>query len=158
MAHAPDVPYPARVPAPVRSVASVVPVPVRCLADRAAVPDCERLDAYRVAVEFQILAASIGSGHRLGALRDQLDRASVSVVLNIAEGSGRFAPAEKAYFYLIAHGSAMECLAALSLLSARSLLSPALYRRSRSLLTRVVAMLTRLAAAMQSVPRGRARP
>ena len=50
------------------------------------VPDCERLDVYRVAFEFQVLAASIGAGRRLGALRDQLDRASVSVVLNIAEG------------------------------------------------------------------------
>ena len=75
------------------------------------------LDAYRVAVDFQLLAASICSGRRLGALRDQLDRASVSVVLNIAEGSGRFGPADKAHFYLIARGSAMECLAALSLLA-----------------------------------------
>jgi len=97
-----------------------------------------------------LLAASICSGRRLGALRDQLDRASISIVLNIAEGSGRFAPADKAHFYLIARGSAMECLAALSLMSARSLVSPDLDRRSRSLLTRVVAMLTRLAAAMQA--------
>ena len=79
---------------------------------------------YRVAVEFQLLAASIVAGRRLGALRDQLDRASVSIVLNVAEGSGRFAPADKAHFYLIARGSAMECLAALSLLYARSLVSP----------------------------------
>jgi four helix bundle protein len=113
-------------------------------------PDCERLDAYRVAVEFQLLAASMGSGRKLGALRDQLDRASVSIVLNIAEGSGRFAPADKAHFYLIARGSAMECLAAVSLLQARSLGVPELCRRSRSLLTRIVAMLTRLSTAMQA--------
>jgi four helix bundle protein len=69
---------------------------------------------------------------------------------NIAEGSGRFAPADKAHFYLIARGSAMECLAALSLMSARSLVTPELYRRCRSLLMRVVAMLTRLAASMQA--------
>jgi four helix bundle protein len=104
---------------------------------------------FRVAVEFQLLAASIGSGRRLGALRDQLDRASVSIVLNVAEGSGRFAPADKAHFYLIARGSATECLAALSLLQGRSLVRPDVYRRSRSLLMRIVAMLTRLAAAMQ---------
>jgi four helix bundle protein len=63
---------------------------------------------------------------------------------NIAEGSGRFAPADKAHFYLIARGSAMECLAAVSLLQARSLGVPELCRRSRSLRTRIVAMLTRL--------------
>jgi four helix bundle protein len=131
------VPDPASVPDPVRRPSAVK-------------PDCERLDAYRVAVEFQLLAASIGSGRRLGALRDQLDRASVSIVLNIAEGSGRFAPADKAHFYLIARGSAMECLAAVSLLQARSLAAPELCRRSRSLLTRIVAMLTRLSTAMQA--------
>jgi four helix bundle protein len=139
---------------PVRDGSSLVPVrgqgsdvPVR--GRRADVPDCERLDAYRVAIEFQLIAATIGAGRRLGSLRDQLDRASVSVVLNIAEGSGRFSPAEKAHFYLIARGSAMECLGALTLLQARSLVSPDLHRRARALLTRVVAMLTRLAASMQ---------
>jgi hypothetical protein len=43
----------------------------------------------------------------------------------------------------------MECLAAVSLIEARSLISPDLLRRSRGLLTRIVAMLTRLAVAMQ---------
>jgi four helix bundle protein len=105
---------------------------------------------YCVAVEFQLLASSVCSTRRLGALRDQLDRASVSIVLNIAEGSGRFAPAEKAHFYLIARGSALECLAALSLMDARSLVSKPNCRRSRSRLTRIVAMLTRLAATMQA--------
>jgi four helix bundle protein len=139
------VPGPA-VPVPVRRAPAGVPVPVRSQLT----PDCERLDVYRVAVEFQLLAASICCGRRLGALRDQLDRASVSIVLNVAEGSGRFAPADKAHFYLIARGSAMECLAALSLLSARSLVSPDVHRRSRALLTRIIAMLTRLSAAMQA--------
>ena len=124
------------------------PVPVRHYSSVAL--DCERLDVYRVAVEFQLLAASIAAGRRLGVLRDQLDRASVSIVLNIAEGSGRFAPADEAHFYLIARGSAMECLAALTLLDARSLVSPAAHRRARALLTRIVAMLTRLSAVMQA--------
>ena len=143
-------PVPATVPVPVRSAPAGVPVPVRGPSAVVSIPDCERLDVYRVAIEFQLLAASIGSGRRLGALRDQLDRASVSIVLNVAEGSGRFAPADKAHFYLIARGSAMECLAALSLLHARSLVSPDVHRRARALLTRIVAMLTRLSAAMQA--------
>jgi four helix bundle protein len=118
--------------------------------------DCERLEVYRVAVEFQTLAASIGASRRFGALRDQLDRASVSIVLNIAEGSGRFAPADKAHFYLIARGSAMECLAAITLLEARSLVAGSSHRAARALLGRILAMLTRLAAAMQE--RARSRP
>ncbi len=129
-----------------------VPDPTSCRVrhspDGSPLPDCERLDVYRVAVAFQLIAASIRSP-RLGALRGQLDRASVSIVLNIAEGSGRFSAAEKAHFYLIARGSAMECVAALTLMRARSLVAPDVYGRSRALLTRIVAMLTRLATAMQ---------
>jgi four helix bundle protein len=97
-----------------------------------------------------MLAASIASARRLGALRDQLDRASVSIVLDIAEGGGRFSPAEKAHFYRIARGSAMECFAALALISQRSLIGADPYRRGRALLERLIAMLTRLAASMQA--------
>jgi four helix bundle protein len=136
------------VPDPVRCRLSAVPVPVRERIGE--VLDCERLDVYRVAVEFQVLAASIGVERRLGALRSQLDRASVSIVLNIAEGAGRFAPADKAHFYLIARGSAMECLAAITLIEARSLVAPDLHRRGRTLLVRIIAMLTRLVVSMQN--------
>jgi four helix bundle protein len=135
---------------PVRRRPDGVPAPVRDPSAAQGIPDCERLDVYRVAVEFQLVAASISTGRRWGCLRDQLDRASVSIVLNVAEGSGRFAPAEKAHFYLIARGSAMECLAALALLSSRDLVPHDRYRRSRALLTRIVAMLTRLATSMQA--------
>jgi four helix bundle protein len=107
-------------------------------------PDCERLDVFHVAVEFQVLAATIAAGHKLGALRDQLDRASVSIVLNIAEGSAHFARGRKANDYAIARGSAMECLAVLNLLQARGVIAPDVYRRGRGLRTRVVSMLTRL--------------
>lgn len=113
-------------------------------ADPSVAVDCERLDVYKVAVEFQLLVSSICTARGLGSLRNQLERASVSVVLNIAEGAGRFAPAEKASFYSIAHGSAMESIAALSLLSARTLIQPAAYRNARALVTRVIAMLERL--------------
>ena len=108
--------------------------------------DCERLDCYRVAVEFQVLAASIGSGRRVGALRDQLDRASVSIVLNIAEGAGRRTPADKAHFFTIARGSATECAAVLELLVARGFLTSPAHRHGRGLLVRVIQMLTRLIA------------
>jgi four helix bundle protein len=90
------------------------------------------------------LAAELGSQRRIGALRDQLDRASVSIVLNIAEGVGRRTPADKAHFFVIARGSATECGAAFELLAARGLVTLQAYRRGRGLLVRVVQMLTRL--------------
>lgn len=48
--------------------------------------DAEKLDVYRVAVEFQALAAHLIPRRGQSALRDQLERASVSIVLKIAEG------------------------------------------------------------------------
>ena len=46
-------------------------------------------------------------------LRDQLLRASSSIVLNIAEGAGKTTPKEQARFYGISLGSLRECEAIL---------------------------------------------
>jgi four helix bundle protein len=48
-------------------------------------------------------------------LRDQLSRASLSIVLNIAEGTGKPSVAEKRRFYAIAFGSLRETQAILRL-------------------------------------------
>ena len=50
-------------------------------------------------------------------LRDQLLRASSSVVLNLAEGSGRFSVKDQKRFYRIALGSVREVEAILDLQS-----------------------------------------
>ena len=109
--------------------------------------DAERLDVYRVAVEAQVAAATLVlAEHRI--LRDQLERASVSVVLNICEGAGRRSRKDKRRHYAIARGSAMESAAALDLVIARQLAPEADARRTRYLYVRVVQMLTRLDAAL----------
>jgi four helix bundle protein len=109
--------------------------------------DAEKLDCYRVAVEFQALAGRLVPRRHQATLRDQLERASVSIVLNIAEGAGRVAAPDKARFYAMARGSATEC-AVLDLLWARGLVDARLRSRARSLLVRIVQMLTRLNARM----------
>ena len=110
--------------------------------------DLNRLDVYVAALEFQRLATRLLGHRRLGALRDQLDRASVSIVLNIAEGAGRFAPADKARHYVIARGSALECRAIVDLLEARGVGSACDMRNATGLLERITAMLTRLSSRM----------
>jgi four helix bundle protein len=105
--------------------------------------DAERLDCYRVAIEFQALAATLLPRRGYAALRDQLERASVSIPLNIAEAMGRFSSAERAHFFSIARGSATECAAIVDILVSRGVDAGAC-RHARGLLLRLVQMLTKL--------------
>jgi four helix bundle protein len=108
--------------------------------------DPERLDCYRVALEFNVLVARlVPRGHR--DIRDQLTRASLSVSANLAEGCGRRAPADKAHFYAIARGSAMECAAIVDVVRSLGLAPIATCKEARWLLVRIVQMLTKLEAA-----------
>jgi hypothetical protein len=60
--------------------------------------DAERLEVYQVALAFQRLVPGFIPRRGCAALRDQLDRASASIALNIAEGCGRWARPDKAHF------------------------------------------------------------
>lgn len=112
--------------------------------------DAERLDVYHVALEFHALAGALPLGRGLRELRDQLDRASTSIVLNTAEAAGRRGPADRARFFAMARGSATECAAILDIVRARSLASVAVTSRGRSLLVRIVQMLTRLCQKLEA--------
>ena len=108
--------------------------------------DFEKLDCHQVALQFNALAARlIPRGHR--ELRDQLTRASLSTVLNIAESAGRSSRADKARFFAIARGSAMECAAIVDLLLSSGIASIGICREARQLLVRIIQMLTKLVAA-----------
>lgn len=48
--------------------------------------------------------------------RDQLLRASLSIQLNLAEGTGRFTRRDKRNFYIISRSSVFECVAILDVL------------------------------------------
>lgn len=71
--------------------------------------DPHRLEVYAVALEFHARAAGLVPKHGQAHVRDQLARASLSIILNIAEGAGRFSWPDKGRFYTIARGSACEC-------------------------------------------------
>jgi four helix bundle protein len=65
-------------------------------------------------IEFKVLSTK----ELNKSIKDQLQRASQSIVLNIAEGSSRFSPADRKNFFVIARGSAFECSAALDIIEA----------------------------------------
>jgi four helix bundle protein len=109
--------------------------------------DAEKLDVYRVALDAQAQASALAPEDRR-VLRDQLERASLSVVLNIAEGAGRRSRKDKARHYAIARGSAMECAAAVDVIAKRNLADLNACASTRALYVRVVQMLTKLDAAL----------
>ncbi len=58
------------------------------------------------------------------AVHNQLDRASTSIPLNIAEGTGKFTAPDRCRYYDSARGSALECAACLDVLVAKRVLQP----------------------------------
>ena len=81
-------------------------------------------------------------------LEDQARRALMSIVLNVAEGAGKFASSrrEQARYYSMARGSTTELLGCLDLCDAWELLDAEIAASARHKLDRIAAMLCRLIA------------
>jgi four helix bundle protein len=105
--------------------------------------DAAKLHCYQVALELHAQCSVLVSMLNR-VVRDQLERASLSVILNTAEAGGRRSRRDKARFYAIARGSATEVAALLDVLERRRLASPAAIVTARRLAIRVVQMLTRV--------------
>ena len=104
--------------------------------------DHEKLEVYREAIAFVAwLSAILEETMRVGEVKDQLDRASTSMPLNIAEGNGKYSPKDRCRFFDIAHGSALECAAGLDILVAKAKLTPDQIRPGKESLQRIVRML-----------------
>ena len=104
--------------------------------------DHEKLDVYREAIAFCAWAGDLlNSISAKAAAKDQLDRASTSIPLNIAEGNGKFSAKDRARFLEIARGSALECAAALDVLAARKLAELEHIESAKENLVRIVQML-----------------
>lgn len=107
--------------------------------------DHEKLEVYRESLAFVgWLSELFDATPRIGDVRDQLDRASTSVTLNIAEGNGKYAPKDRCRFFDFAHGSALECAAGLDTLVAKKKLTAEQVRPGKERLQRIVRMLVGL--------------
>lgn len=112
----------------------------------------EKLSVYHKSLDFSSLVAVLAKSWPQGKayLLDQLLRASTSIVLNIAEGAGEFAPKEKARFYRYALRSATECAAILDVGIRHEALTEEDRVNGRAVLIELVAMLTRLSGNLAS--------
>ncbi len=82
--------------------------------------DFEKLIVYQKAKEFNRRINEDVLSHQSidRIVRDQLRRASLSIVLNIAEGCSRFSKADRKNYFVISRGSTFESVAILDVLSA----------------------------------------
>ena len=104
--------------------------------------DHEKLDVYREAISFCAWVGEfLNTISVKAAAKDQLDRASTSIPLNIAERNGKFSGKDRARFLEIARGSALECAACLDVLVARKLAAPDQIEKAKESLARIVQMM-----------------
>ena len=115
--------------------------------DKDALLDHEKLDVYRIAVDFVILADAIVEHlpRGRGYMSDQLQRAALSIPLNIAEGAGEYSSEEKMRFYRMAKRSATECSAIVSVCHRLQLIEAERYAQAREFLIRLISMLIKMA-------------
>ena len=115
--------------------------------EKAVVLDHEKLDVYHVSVEFIVVADDVVEHLPRGRayLGDQLQRAALSILLNIAEGAGEYSSDEKARFYRMARRSATECAGVLDVCQRLRLIEEQHYVKGRELLIRLISMLVRMA-------------
>lgn len=104
--------------------------------------DHEKLDVYQESISFcGWVGELLNSINAKTAAKDQLDRASTSIPLNIAEGNGKFSDADRSRFLEIARGSALECAACLDVLVVRKYVSVDDIASSKEQLVRIINML-----------------
>ena len=107
----------------------------------------ENLEVYKKSLEF------VGEIHNFslplnplknGKLIDQLQRSSLSIPLNIAEGNGRMHMRDKRQFFYIARGSLLECIPTLRICLMIGLISEEKHNKIYALADEIGKMLNGL--------------
>ncbi|MEP7013982.1 MAG: four helix bundle protein [Verrucomicrobiota bacterium] len=114
--------------------------------------DHKKLEVYQASLEFIIWTVPLLSRLPASAsVRNQLDRASTSVPLNIAEGNGKFTSADRCRFFDIARGSALEAAACLDVIVAKGLAAISETEAGKTLIVKIVSLLFGLIRANSDV-------
>ena len=116
----------------------------------------ESLDAYKVALELVVwFGGFLDADDLSSSYAKRLDKGTTSLVLNIAEGNGRFSKADQTRFLDIAHTSAMRVAACLDVLVARQQVQSHQVEEGKRILATVVPLLLGLRRSLdESKPQG----
>lgn len=114
----------------------------------------ESLHVYQKAVDFAdlALAAAEQFPRGYGFLADQLNRASVSIAANLAEGNGRFTKSDRKHFFGIARGLIQECVPLLELAMRRKLIEIEVHEQLRQRLEELGKMISGLIKGLDKRP------
>jgi four helix bundle protein len=110
----------------------------------------EKLTVYQKAKLFDLTVLSFVYANSSidKVITNQLKRAALSIPLNIAEGTGRNTKADRRNFYVIARGSAFECVAIFDILKDRKNITTNIYndfyKKAEELSMMLFAMIKRL--------------
>ncbi len=104
--------------------------------------DFEKLEVYVKAKKFNKSVTQFLASSKVDkTTKDQLRRAAFSIMLNIAEGSGRFTKPDKRNFYVIARGSTFECVAIFDYLKDMEAIDETIFKQYYSFLEEMSKML-----------------
>jgi four helix bundle protein len=103
----------------------------------------KKLDVYRRSVSFveKVLELTENMPKGYSFLKDQFNRASTSIPLNIAEGNGRWHASERRNFFVIARGSCFECVPILEIMKAEKLVTDQEFKHYSDNLEEIAKML-----------------
>jgi four helix bundle protein len=107
--------------------------------------DHEKLRVYEEALAFASWTEIILERTKKSSpLHDQLDRARTSILLNIAEGNGRYTAPDRCRFFDMARGSVLECAACLDLFVIKNVIEQKESENGKAMLEKIISMLVGL--------------
>jgi four helix bundle protein len=117
----------------------------------------ENLDVYQKSIQFAEDISKSTDTFPKGTyyLIDQLNRAALSIPANIAEGNGRWHKNDKKQFFLIARGSANECVPILEICRRKGLVETTQHQQFKETLENLCKMLSGLIRSVDEIKGGK---
>lgn len=107
--------------------------------------DHEKLRVYQEALAFASWVETVlERAKKSNPVHDQLDRATTSILLNIAEGNGRHTAPDRCRFFDMARGSVLESAACLDLLAIKNVIEQKESANGKVMLEKIISMLVGL--------------